>query len=96
MQGHIKGDVLVMPILGKYKPNEEFSVLLGAQLDYILEEGIKRLGIRIAIGLLYDVTKHFLIALHYSYRLTNRIEDIEDFDFKFSSNFFQLRIVNLL
>lgn len=98
---NVDGEVLVVPLRGKYKLNDELSLLAGPQLDYILEkdtDGIKKLGIGIALGLSYDVSKHFLIDLNYSFGLNNRLEEIEEiedfesYDFKFKINYFQVGV----
>lgn len=93
------GDLLVVPVLGKYKVSEEFSLLAGPQLDYILDEGsegIKRLGVGLALGLSYDISDNFLLDMRYSFGLSDRLENAEeDFgtsDVKVKVNYLQFGI----
>lgn len=93
------GNLLVLPILGKYKVNDEFSLLAGPQLDFILDEdseGIKKFGVGLALGLAYDIDEHFLIDMRYSFGLSDRLENAEeDFgesDVKVKFNFFQVGV----
>lgn len=90
------GDLLVVPILGKYKVSEEFSLLAGPQLDLILNEdseGIKKFGIGLALGLAYDIDEHFFLDIRYSFGLSDRLENAEeDFgtsDVNVKFNYFQ-------
>ncbi|MFC0604830.1 porin family protein [Winogradskyella pulchriflava] len=77
------GNVLVVPILGKYAVSEKFNLLAGPQLDYVLDddaEGLKRLGVGLALGLAFDINENFIIDLRYSLGISNRL-DIDDDDF---------------
>ena len=77
--------ILILPILAKYNANEQFSLFAGPQFDYLANEedaqGLKRLGLGLALGAAYDITENFIIDVRYSFGLTDRIDD--DF-FEFS------------
>jgi opacity protein-like surface antigen len=77
-------DVLLLPIMLKYKANDKFGILAGPQFDYLLNEvdaeGLKRLGFGLAIGVSYDITENIIIDARYSFGLNDRIEDLGDFD----------------
>lgn len=77
--------VLLIPILVKYKANEQFSLFAGPQFDYLTNEedseGLKRLGLGFAIGAAYDITESFILDVRYSFGMTDRIDgDIDEFD----------------
>ena len=88
--------ILLVPILFKYKANNEFSLLLGPQLDYLLNEedseGLKRLGLGIALGLSYDITENVLLDARYAFGLSDRLDgDLEGFEgFKTKFNYLQI------
>lgn len=93
------GNVLALPIMGKYKASDKFSLLAGPQFDYILDddvEGIKRLGIGLGLGLAFDVSENFILDLRYSLGLTNRLdgddEDFGDVDVKLRFSYLQIGI----
>ena len=91
------GNVLVVPVMGKYKASEELSILAGPQFDYILDddtEGIKKFGLGLAVGAAYDISDQFLLDLRYSFGLSNRLEDneVDGVDVKLKFNFFQVGI----
>ncbi|TPV33431.1 PorT family protein [Paucihalobacter ruber] len=90
-------DVLLIPVLLKYKPNERFGLLAGPQFDYLLNEedseGLKRLGFGLAVGASYDITDNVIIDARYSFGLSDRIDDLGDFDgfdVKAKLNYFQI------
>ncbi|WP_431107615.1 porin family protein [Winogradskyella poriferorum] len=93
-QYNTDGDVLVFPIMGKYKVKESFGILLGPQLDYILEkdvEDIKRLGLGLAAGVTFDISQSLFMDMRFSYGLSNRLGDAYDgFDAKLKVNFLQI------
>lgn len=89
-------DVLLVPILLKYKPIEELGLLAGPQLDYLLNEEdaefLKRLGFGMTLGLSYDITNNVIIDGRYTFGLSNRLEDnpfLAD-DIKVVFNYFQV------
>lgn len=71
------GSTLLLPVLGKYRASNEFSLLFGPQFDYLLEdsEGINKLGIGLSAGLNYDFSKKLFASLRYSLGLNNRLEE---------------------
>lgn len=89
-------EVLLVPVLFKYKPVDEFGLLAGPQLDYLLNEedgqGTKRLGFGLAVGLSYDITENVIIDSRYTFGLSNRLDDNElvDFGVKVKLNYFQI------
>lgn len=90
--------VLLVPVLFKYKANEKFGLLAGPQLDYLLNEedseGLKRLGLGIALGMSYDIDENVFIDARYAFGLSDRLdgdlEDFEDFNVKAKFNYFQI------
>lgn len=77
--------VLLIPVLAKYKANEQFSLFAGPQFDYLTNEedseGLKRLGLGFAIGAAFDINENFILDARYSFGLTDRIDgNIDDFD----------------
>jgi opacity protein-like surface antigen len=91
-------DVLLVPIMLKYKANDEFSILAGPQFDYLLNEdeseGLKPLGFGLALGASYDITENVIIDARYSFGLSDRvkedIEEFEGFDVTAKFNYFQI------
>lgn len=88
---------LLLPVLAKFNASEDFSVLAGPQLDYLLDEedgGLSRLGVGLAAGLAYNIDENFIIDARYSLGLSNRtsddIEEFEGFDFKTTFNYIQV------
>lgn len=71
------GNSLVVPIMVKYMASEQFSLLFGPQLDFILEEsdGVKKMGVGLSAGLSYDITEKVFASVRYSLGLNNRLED---------------------
>jgi opacity protein-like surface antigen len=72
-------EVLMVPLLFKYKPIAELGLLAGPQMDYLLDEldgdFIKRFGFGIALGLSYDISENVIIDSRYTFGLSNRLED---------------------
>jgi hypothetical protein len=68
---------LVFPILLKYQVDDKFSVALGPQFDYILEDLplAKEFGMGLAAGLFYDFTDKFYATFRYTFGITERVED---------------------
>ncbi|MEW4922718.1 porin family protein [Algibacter sp. 2305UL17-15] len=100
------GNVLVVPIVGKYYFADKVNLQAGPQLDYILEddsEGIKKLGLGLVAGMGYDISDHFVASVRYAFGLTNRLDETEfftdpndpfvaDIDIKTTLSFFQVGI----
>jgi opacity protein-like surface antigen len=70
-------NLIVLPILAKYYISDEFSLLAGPQLDFIVteSEAVKDFGLGLAIGAGYDISEKFYISTRYALGLTNRLED---------------------
>jgi opacity protein-like surface antigen len=87
---------LVLPILAKYNASEQFSILAGPQLDYLLDEedgGLSKLGLGLATGLAYNINEDFIIDARYAFGLSNRSKDLdffEGFDIKTTFNYVQV------
>ena len=98
------GNMLILPIMGKYYITKKLNLQAGPQLDYILDddsEGVKKLGIGLGAGLAYDINKNFLLEARYSFGLTNRLDDVDfseidpilsGFDIKSKFNFLQIGV----
>lgn len=90
--------ILLLPVLLKYNPNEKFGLLFGPQLDYIINDedadGLKKLGLGLAIGASYDINENVMIDARYVLGLSNRIdgnlEGFEEYDLKAKFNYFQV------
>lgn len=87
---------LLLPILFKYKPVNELGLYAGPQFDYLLNEEdselLKRLGLGIALGLSYDITKNVILDTRYTFGLLNRLEDNDFFreNINVVFNYFQI------
>jgi len=82
---------IALPIMAKYKASEKFNILVGPQLDLLLDEeaeGIKKFGIGLGAGLAYDITEKFILDARYVLGLSNRLDDSDlggvDIDTKFN------------
>jgi opacity protein-like surface antigen len=75
--------ILQLPLLIKYKPIAKLGILAGPQLDYLLNEEdaevLKRLGFGLSVGASYDITQNIIIEARYTFGLSNRIDDIDEF-----------------
>ncbi len=83
---------IVIPIVGKYKLSDQWSIHAGPLLDLILDgTPLKEFGLGIAIGLGYEITENLFATTRYSLGLTNRL-DSDFFPNNFSSqlDFFQI------
>ena len=81
----------------KYKANDEFSLLAGPHFDYLLNEddreGLKPFGFGLAIGASFDITENVIIDARYSFGLSDRVDDIEEFEgFDVTAKFNYLQI----
>jgi len=83
--------LIALPIMAKYKASEKFNILVGPQLDLLLDEeaeGIKKFGIGLGAGLAYDITEKFILDARYVLGLSNRLDDSDlggvDIDTKFN------------
>jgi opacity protein-like surface antigen len=89
-------DFLLLPILAKFNVTNEFNILAGPQLDYLLDEedgGLNRLGVGLAAGMAYNIDENFVIDARYSFGLSNRtgdIEELEGFDVKTTFSYIQV------
>jgi hypothetical protein len=75
------GNVLQLPILAKFYVAEKFSLLVGPDLLFDLEEkveGFKTVGIGLDFGGSYDINDSFGIEAKYNLGLTNFIENAPD------------------
>lgn len=92
--------VLLVPILAKYKANDQFSLFAGPQFDYLTNEedseGLKRLGLGLALGAAFDITEQVILDARYSIGLTDRIDGgldgFEEFDIETKFSYFQVGI----
>lgn len=97
------GNSLVIPLMGKFNVSEQFSLLFGPQLDFILKEsdGVKKTGIGLSAGMSYDITNKVFASARYSLGLNNRLDDdafvfpdedsgIDPSDIKTKFNFLQI------
>ena len=89
---------LLIPVLAKFKANNELGIFAGPQFDYLLNEedseGLKRLGLGLAIGASYDISEQVLLDVRYTFGITDRLdgdlEEFEDFNVKAKINFLQV------
>ncbi|EDP70082.1 hypothetical protein FBALC1_11132 [Flavobacteriales bacterium ALC-1] len=95
-EGGGSGNVLAIPIMGKYKVADKFSLLAGPQFDLILDdsEGLKKLGLGLGLGMAYDISDDFFLDMRYSFGLSNRLDDNDeefgDIDVNVKFNYFQV------
>jgi len=94
--------ILIIPILAKYNANQQFSLFAGPQFDYLANEedaqGLKRLGLGLALGAAYDITDNIFVDVRYSFGLTDRIDAdfseldpvLTGFDLETRFNYFQI------
>lgn len=68
---------LQLPILAKFFVGEKFSLLVGPDLLFDLDDtpGFKTVGLGMDFGGAYDINKNFSIEAKYNLGLTNLIED---------------------
>jgi opacity protein-like surface antigen len=84
-------DLIVIPVLAKYYVSEEFSLLAGPQLDFIVSdsEDANVLGLGLAVGAGYDISENLYISTKYAFGLTNRLEDAPS-GYSIKTNIFQV------
>ncbi len=83
---------LIIPIMFKYAVSEQFSLMAGPQLDFLLEDTgdeANALGFGIGFGAAYDISDHVFISSRYALGLNNRIKD-DLFDSSLKLNTFQI------
>jgi opacity protein-like surface antigen len=69
---------LQLPILAKYYVAQKFSLLVGPDLLFNLDEkvdGFKNFGIGLDLGGVYDINENFMIEAKYNFGLTNLLEN---------------------
>ncbi len=73
---------IALPIMAKYMVSEEFSILAGPSLGFILDqpEGANSFNYGIEAGVAYDFTEKFFAEARYNVGLANLIEDTEGTD----------------
>ena len=72
---------LQMPIMAKFKIGEDFNILAGPQITYVLEEkeeDLTNFSIGLGAGLGYDFSDNFFIDAKYTLQLTNTYTGSED------------------
>lgn len=92
--------VLLVPVLAKFKANDELGIYAGPQLDYLLNEedseGLKRIGLAFAIGASYDLSEEVFLDVRYAFGITDRLDEdlegFEGFDVKAKINYLQVGI----
>ena len=97
-QDGANSSILFLPILAKFKANDELGLYAGPQVDFLLDEedadGLKRVGVGIAIGASYDISEEIFIDTRYTFGVSDRLdgdlEGFEGFDIKTRFNFFQV------
>jgi len=88
-------DVLILPLLFKYKPTQKIGLLFGPQFDYLMNEEdtreLKILGIGVAIGAAFEITDHIILDARYSFGVNNRLQNSNDFNsVKAKLNYFRI------
>lgn len=89
-------NLLLIPILVKFKPSQIISLLAGPQFDYLLDkesDGVKKFGFGLATGLVFDITDKFILDTRYVFGLSNRLENSDEFegsDIKVNMNYIQV------
>jgi opacity protein-like surface antigen len=86
---------LALPIMLKYQVASKFSLLVGPQLEYLLEEEtelINEFGIGLGAGLSFDITEKLFADGRYVFGLSNRFNDdlVPDEDVKLKFNYIQV------
>ncbi len=84
---------LLLPIMFKYNVSDEFSILAGPQVRYILEESVEDItnfGVDFGAGVSYDIDENFFVDARYMFGLTNQYTGSLDMTAKYS--FFQVGI----
>jgi hypothetical protein len=71
-------NTLILPVMLKYYPSENFFIQAGPTFDYILDdqEFLKKLGIGLGFGLGLDINHKFFLSTKYSLGLSNRIDGL--------------------
>lgn len=88
-------DVLILPLLFKYKPAKKIGLLFGPQFDFLLNEedtrDLKILGIGVALGAAYEITDNIILDTKYSFGVNNRLKNSSDFNnVKAKISYFQI------
>ncbi|WP_282136057.1 porin family protein [Seonamhaeicola maritimus] len=70
-------DFIALPLLAKFPVSEEFNILAGPSLGFLLDtaEGEKSFNFGLEAGAAYDITEQFFVEARYSLGLANLIED---------------------
>lgn len=73
---------LYIPVMGKYYITPQFSLQVGPQINFALdaEEGENSFGLDAAFGLGFNINQNFFIDARYALELTNRVEDLPEFE----------------
>lgn len=72
---------LQMPIMAKFKIGEDFNILAGPQITYVLEESmddVTNFSIGLGAGIGYDLSDNLFIDAKYTLQLTNTYTGSED------------------
>ena len=86
-------NALYLGLLGKYNINDDFSVLFGPSLNYVLEDladDYQNFGIAATIGVGYDISEDFFAQAKYSFQINNYYNG--DSDITSRANFLLLGI----
>ena len=68
---------VVIPLMAKFPVSEEFNVLVGPSLGFLLdtEEGEKSFNFGAEAGVSYDFSENFFVEARYNLGLANLLED---------------------
>lgn len=73
---------LLVPILFKYSTTDNFGLLFGPQVDYLLDddtEGMNKVGLGISVGLELGITERLFLIGRYSLGVSERLKE-DSFD----------------
>ncbi len=91
------GNELIIPIMAKFYPSEQFFVQAGPVMDVILDdsEGLNAFGFGLGAGVGYEFSDKLFATTRYSFGLNDRLDDvISEFigDISTKFNIFQIGI----
>ncbi len=71
-------NALYVPVMFKYKVSEEFNILAGPQVNYLLEDLPQgEFGLDIAAGLSYDFSEEFYAEARYGFQISRDIDGLD-------------------
>lgn len=69
---------LYIPVMAKYSISDDFSVMAGPQVNYILEDMPQgEFGLDLAAGLAYNISEEFYAEARYGFQVSRDLEGVD-------------------